>query len=499
MLGSRPRHPAIMAVGVACLTMVTPGTAPGSGAATRAPLPALRLMAGAPRVTVQRRTLPDGTVFAPRLDLDTFVVSSGAPFEVRVSRDSYHDPIRAEQIVPQESGRYSRPLPTGPISSFVGLPDFFHITLRDGSGATVEDRTQAFCPDSRTIRVDDSAPTSSPYPLGCPTNPFTLGSVWGIQQGWGAATVDPVGGPVTLADGDYTATIGVTQRYLRLLGVAGGTKTVQVHVETVRDQTSQPGAPDASTTASRSSTAPGRSPTSSPASRSGPPAPGSRPDLRPLPAWGISVRTSGGSDYLSFAADVWNAGPAPFVVNGFRRPGTDTMDAYQYFFDARGEQTGAASIGTLEWDPRPGHQHWHLSDVAEYSLLDSSRREVTRSQKDGFCLANTDAVDYLVKNADWQPGGSDLHTACGEPQAQSIRELLAVGSGDTYVQGLPGQAFDISDLPNGVYYIRITANPDHNLYETDRHNDVSLRTVILGGARGARTVKVPPYQLVAVP
>jgi hypothetical protein len=42
-----------------------------------------------------------------------------------------------------------------------------------------------------------------------------------------------------------------------------------------------------------------------------------------------------------------------------------------------------------------------------------------------------------------------------------------------------------------VYYIEIIANPNKVLHETNYHNDVSLRKIILGGTPGHRTVKVP--------
>jgi hypothetical protein len=77
--------------------------------------------------------------------------------------------------------------------------------------------------------------------------------------------------------------------------------------------------------------------------------------------------------------------------------------------------------------------------------------------------------------------------------------VLDVGNGDTYVQYLPGQSFDVTGLPNGTYYIEVIANPRHRLYETNLKNNLSLRKVILGGKPGARTVKVPPYQLINAP
>jgi hypothetical protein len=232
---------------------------------------------------------------------------------------------------------------------------------------------------------------------------------------------------------------------------------------------------------------------------------GPKPDLRSLPAWGIQmlVPDEGGEhvaadepagDFLTFNATVWTAGTSPLVVDGFRRSGEDVMDAYQYFYDSAGNQTGYAQVGTMEWDDRDGHTHWHFTDFAQYRLLDENKQLAVRSGKEAFCLANTDAVDYTLPKANWQPGNTDLHTACGDYSSLAVREVLDVGSGDTYAQYLPGQSFDVTDLPNGIYYVEVSANPDHRLHEQDLNNNISYRKVILGGEPGARTVEVPPHE-----
>jgi hypothetical protein len=227
-----------------------------------------------------------------------------------------------------------------------------------------------------------------------------------------------------------------------------------------------------------------------------------KPDLRSLPAYGITISepaTEGpdkGKDFLAFSANVWNAGPAQLVVDGFRAPGKELMDAYQYFYDANGKQVGYTPTGTMEWDPRPGHEHWHFTDFASYRLLKADQKEAVRSGKEAFCLANTDAVDYTVKNANWHPYNTDLSTACGQQNSISVREVLDVGSGDTYTQDLPGQSFDITTLPNGTYYIQVLANPEKRLKETDLNNNSALRKIVLGGKKGARTVTVPAHDLV---
>jgi hypothetical protein len=57
-------------------------------------------------------------------------------------------------------------------------------------------------------------------------------------------------------------------------------------------------------------------------------------------------------------------------------------------------------------------------------------------------------------------------------------------SSDTCVQRHAREAFGITGLPNGTYYIEI-ANPQHELFETSYHND-SLREVIIAGHRAAQ-------------
>jgi hypothetical protein len=64
---------------------------------------------------------------------------------------------------------------------------------------------------------------------------------------------------------------------------------------------------------------------------------------------------------------------------------------------------------------------------------------------------------------------------------------------DTYFQSLPGQSFDITDLPNGRYYIQVEVNPTWLLHEASTDNNVSYRRVRLKGSPGHRTVVVPPY------
>ncbi len=223
----------------------------------------------------------------------------------------------------------------------------------------------------------------------------------------------------------------------------------------------------------------------------------SLPDLVPLPSWGIFVRhmrskAGPGKDVLMFGATVWIGGHSRLDVQGFRSHGSPVMKAYQYFWK-NGRIIGRARAGTMGFDSNPGHTHWHFQQFAQYRLLNGSKALVVRSRKVGFCIAPTDGVNLLLPHALWQPTFTGFGGACGSPSALWVQEELPLGWGDTYEQFLPGQAFDVSSLPNGTYYIEIIANPLKVLHESNTANDVSLRKIILGGTPGHRTVRVPAY------
>ncbi|MGW0845543.1 lysyl oxidase family protein [Streptomyces sp. NPDC002787] len=569
--GGRDRRGRLKRPGLAALASLTvvaalAGAAPGAGAAPAATpgKPQLKLIAASNSVTLTRYEWDEGV----HLQLGTYVSVDNAPLEFQVTRKSYKDPIVAKQILRDGKTTKTKTLPKGTVDDFSGLKGFLEISVKNAAGEEVVKSEGNFCPNNASGRIRPDAPATNHYPQSCSTNPWTLGSVWGVEKGWATNTTswDYDRGGVDLPAGEYTAQVGVAKKYRDLFGIPNDRPTIKV---TVREEKTEEGGEGEGLAPSKSSSsthhggahggdhaaqsAPAGQPTPDnphygprgadaptppelsyalkdrglahhlgdgkghtdgsriapalkaapkrPTGKAGAPANIPKPDLRSLPAWDIAI-TDGedgdapGKDYLAFSANVWNAGPAPLVVDGFRKPGADLMDSYQYFYDAKGKQVGYAPAGTMEWDPREGHEHWHFTDFASYRLLSADQTKEVRSGKEAFCLANTDAIDYTVKNANWHPENTDLSTACGSQDAINVREVLDVGSGDTYTQYRPGQSFDITDLPNGTYYIQVIANPENRLQEANHKNNIALRKVILGGTEGARTVEVPPHHLI---
>ncbi len=434
------------------------------------------------------------TVYAFRKRVFFYVPVSleaiGENFELWSHRTRYDKPITTEL----HRGSTVTQLPAGFMDDFSGLSRFFDITVQDSHGDVVLSRQSTVCLAGDSQRVEPDGAPHSAYPWDCPSNIFTRGSVQGIAAGW--ATSVPVLGyrPVKLALGHYTMNVTIAAKYRAAFGISNrdATRTVAIKVRKIRRGPGPVPVPvrRPGTNGHQGSQQHPVTPLDPRDELSSPPTSGPEPDLQPLPAWGIRISKSG--NYLQFSATVWNGGDSPLVVQGFRSGKRGVMDAYQYFYDSAGNQTGYVPAGQMIWDPRKTHHHWHFEDFARYRLLDSNMHGVVRSKKEAFCLANTDAIDYTVPGANWNPDNTDLTTSCGDLSSVAVSEVLASGSGDTYSQFRAGQSFSLNGLKNGIYYISVQANPNSVLTEQSMTNNTALRKVRIGGTPGHRTVYVYP-------
>jgi len=416
------------------------------------------------------------------LDLGVYLQSLDAPFEIRVARDYYTSPIEASQVLNPGA---TRPIPTEYlVPGFGGLADAIALQIYRGD-ELLKERTVDWCPGGWDMqRVNDDGPREVTYPYGCWSNPFMRSTVWGIDEGWAAAVMS--GGAMRLDDGDYTARVSMTEAYQALFEIAPEDASADVDITVSSVDGGCIECPNARTSVVDGDGSLTRAPLQPD------PDPDTISDLVALPAYGISVQRYLRHDWLTFGADVWNRGPAPLVVEGFRQEDADLMDAYQYF-TLDGEVVGRAPVGAFEYDPHDGHQHWHFLQFARYRLLSEDKVSIVKSRKQAFCLAPTDAIHLLLPTATWRPDEMGF-SRCGGPTSLWIREVLPVGWGDTYYQGLFGQGFEITDLPNGTYYIEVTANPTGLLFDRRTDNDTRLRRVILKGTPGDRVVIVPAWQ-----
>lgn len=443
-------------------------------------------------------------------DLDAYLVNGDQPVEFRVRRPAYDKPVEA--TLSRGPGTPEVAVPAGMLTDLNRLPKFFDLTVTDSRGGTVVQRQVPLCLNGADTRLGPDGPPANPYPEACKANPFGLSNLWGMPRRWALMPFLREENELALPlrrGARYDVALSVTEPYRELLGIADADAALRVAMEVVEpDDSADPtknltplqkrklkldGPPGEQPGTVRRPTGPQRVPSNRRL----------LPDMRALPAWDLSTThgtTADGvpdRDMIKFGSTVWIDGDAPLHVQGFREDTKPLMKAYQYFLDSAGNEVGYVEVGGMEWDPRPLHLHWHFQDFAGYRLLHPDGSPALQGTKEAFCIANTDQVDMLGAHAVHRPGNLGLRVdECGGEFEMEVQQRLDVGWGDTYGPERPDQEFDITDLPNGTYQLEIRANPNGNLHEKDVTNNASLRTVTVGGRKGARTVSVPPVGMI---
>ena len=111
-------------------------------------------------------------------DFGLRLVAGAEPFEIRATRPSYDEPIATVWRTAASRSMYIH-----------WSQEMFDLTVtRVASGELVKQKSIDSCFNGFSARTRPDAPARSPYPWGCPWNPYTVGSVMGIQAGW--STVD---------------------------------------------------------------------------------------------------------------------------------------------------------------------------------------------------------------------------------------------------------------------------------------------------------------------
>lgn len=492
-----------IALGIAAAGTAAAALVPATWSTARPQIPSLQLIAINHSGTLTRFGAGRGQAF-DSLDLGVYLEAVDGSVEFDAHGHG-HDLTVTQVRRGAGQVHVLRQLPNDATTSYqTGLGHFIALRWMNQKGDIVARQRLPWCPADSTYsggRVNDTGPLLPSFPQFCGESSLTRAAVWGVDSGW-AAPLFPNGVPdPQLADGSYTLRISIEQPWRAALHLAGATTiTARVHITTsqgcgknccidicpaARPADGAAVTPAGAAADARAMTAP----TATPA------APGPAPDLSPLRPFHIRLQINRrtGRQVLSFAANVWNRGRGPLLVEGYRSGPAPYMQARQFFLSS-GRVVASKPVGRLHFDSRRGHQHWHFEDFARYDLYQPSTKQDVRSEKQSFCIAPTDAIDLTLPSADWQPDSTGLSSACGFGDTGAIwmREVLPVGWGDTYYQTVAGQAFDVTHLPNGVYRLRITANPFHHLVETDYANDVAYQRLRLSGAGTARKLTLLP-------
>lgn len=490
------------------------------------------------------------------LDSGVWIAVEGAPLEVRAHRRQ-DGTIWAEQATYEAGDRQggiarasaaahtevvSRRL-AGTIGSITNAVRY---TITDASGAVRGTWTNSQCGTSDAARLDRAdSPPEPTYPssfdacdgggflvggftdnraalVGGVGGPYVLGRVFGVDRGWSIrAQAQPPRTLEPLTAGRYTLRVEVDPlQGLADANRANNVATVPLVVRTRRI------APRIVPLPGPEPIAPAPQPgTRGSASRGGGDAQLAKleqeleaevaasgvrqldtptgfdlPDLRQAPSYGIETVSrrlkTGRRDVLTFGSLTWNAGPGRLEVEAFREQG-QVLQAYQVFY-RDGVRAGREQRGTMIWHAGLGHDHFHFHSFAHYQLTRLDGTLVTDAGKHSWCIIDTDVVDTTRPGAAPDSGGTSASGGCGmDPGSLWARLSLSVGSGDYYGPGTSGQTIDITNVPNGLYRIRLEANPNRVIAESNYDNNVSTRIIRLGGVTGARRVFARPVPTVS--
>ena len=207
------------------------------------------------------------------------------------------------------------------------------------------------------------------------------------------------------------------------------------------------------------------------------------PDISPGVPKHLAIHNQQQNEFLRFT-NVWaNVGIGalefePLLPDPNADEGT-TQDAFQNLCDDEGnfgmptENIWSETVSQFIFHDT--QNHWHINAVGEFSVRspDTSNANIpgdiavlnngdeSASIKVGFCV-----VDVFKYNGDESPTSQRIYWDC-EVELQGIQP----GWVDQYHQSTEGNQIDITDPPNGTYFLVHKWNPVNAFVDADASND----------------------------
>lgn len=178
-----------------------------------------------------------------------------------------------------------------------------------------------------------------------------------------------------------------------------------------------------------------------------------------------------GRDLLRFSTEVANIGDGPLELYGGATSG-DSQVVLQRIYRSGGFQDVVGG----EFVFHPAHGHIHFEGFATYDLVNDNGQVVASGGKTSFCLVNIRQPFPFISSAASLTHGRGGNS-CGQIQG------ISAGYSDVYSSSLPDQWIDITNVPDGNYWLRVTADPDNALREeNDNNNSDQIRIRLRNGS-----------------
>lgn len=229
--------------------------------------------------------------------------------------------------------------------------------------------------------------------------------------------------------------------------------------------------------------------------------PGVLPDIvEALPAQ-LQVQPAQQRDMLRFTTVHLNVGDGPLQIRGGGQVAPCEIDgilydqctiATQQILDAQGRIAAEQPAGTALFHPE--HNHWHQGAVALFDLrarLNDPSSSMAEGVKITFCFVD---VVYIGQPSQKKRFPREYFECNGDLQG------LAPMWGDSYHQSTPLQELEVTNVPDGTYFLTHTADPEDNWAEADETNNFSwvrIRLYTQGGNRKVEILDHSPCEPVA--
>lgn len=186
------------------------------------------------------------------------------------------------------------------------------------------------------------------------------------------------------------------------------------------------------------------------------------------------IRVSGGRTLLRLSNGTANSGVGPLYLYGVT-PGNDdgTQDVRQRVYREDGSFFERVA-GSFVYHPE--HNHIHFEEWAQYRLRrvvgeDGIGEVIAEGAKTSFCILDLGVYDRSLPH--YRPGG--FFRSCS-----STTQGLSVGWIDVYSKSLPGQNIDITDVPDGHYWLESEVDPNNNVLESNEDNNIARVRITIG-------------------
>lgn len=178
-----------------------------------------------------------------------------------------------------------------------------------------------------------------------------------------------------------------------------------------------------------------------------------------------------GTRGLRFSTASVNWGPGRYEIRGGEIVGNSQVVRQRVY---RTDGTFWDRLaGTFTYHPQHGHIHfdnWTQFKLREVTVGNGVGNVVATGAKTSFCILELRHADSSLPGHNDPPG----YTSCGQLQG------LRPGWSDIYGASLFGQVIDLTGVPDGIYWLEGTVDPDNFVLESDETNNTVRVQVAIG-------------------